>query len=109
MKFLVAFMVACVLLSGCQSGACIKVGGTYKDSGGEIQYCFGQAQSDAAGVPAFEATNEAGETETLFGLDEETIEKIKDKIKELTGMDASAIKQGEEEHPVKAVLRMIEK
>ena len=98
-----------VLFSGCQTGGCIKIDGTYGEYGGGIEYCFDGKQAKESGTPAFVEKGAGGE-KTLFGFDMDIIEKIKDKLKDSLGMKALEAGPAEvtEQHPVKELLELLE-
>lgn len=105
-KILLVLLFACIpLFVGC-AGSCVKVGGSYGDSGivGEVEYCFSKDKSENSGVPTFES--DIGD---LFGFDRETISKIRDKLKEVTGLKTSGIKDKKAQniHPAKEILQIL--
>ncbi len=98
-----------VLFSGCEMGGCIKVGGSYGEFGGDVEYCFDGKQAKESGTPAFIEKTEDGE-KTLFGFDLDIIEKIKEKLKSVIGMKAMETESAEttEQHPVRELLDLLE-
>lgn len=101
---LICMMIA-ISISGCNSGGCIKVGGSYKDAGGEIEYCFDAKKSKTAGAPAFEE-NSGEESKTLFGFTEEEINSLLDKLKDKADIGIKAVSQ-DDDHPVRELKKMI--
>jgi hypothetical protein len=104
LKFLVLFMLPALLLS-C-AGSCLKVGGSYKDVAGDIEYCFNAQKSKDAGVPAID-----GEGQTFFGITgeqiKEILEKLKDKAKDAAGI--KSVGASSPGHPVKQLLLEIKR
>lgn len=71
------FILACI--GGC-AGQCIKIGGTYKDYTGELEYCFSKFETKKEGVPVL--ITKEGDKIFAFDLKDITdINKIIDEIK----------------------------
>ena len=97
-------LVLCIGSLGCGTGHCIKVGGTYKDFGGSLEYCFDKAKSQEAGAPAFTGDKSG----TVFGIDKDTIDKIKDALKDKLGIGAKALSSAPgRKHPVRELFEII--
>lgn len=98
-------------LSGCGSGACIKIGGGYKDYAGEVEYCFDKAKSEEIGVPILEEKTSEGSKE-IFGFDLDQVKAIWDKLKGLktetpTASTRSTPAPVSDKHPAKEILEFI--
>lgn len=126
---LVITMIVFYAANGC-GGHCIEVAGGYKGVDGTVKYCFGQGESDAAGVPVFSvnAGGLSGIGEKIYGFTKKQVEKIKDKLRglkekylgaepgELAKVAGEGAKEGlttgttsaaMEKHPVREILEIL--
>lgn len=98
MKRLLLFMSFFFFFFGCAGNHCISVGGGYGEIEGNIEYCYDSTKSLESGVPTFETQDE-----TIFGFNLDTVEKIRDILKEKLG-----ILSKEKKHPVREIRELIE-
>lgn len=88
MKFLFLSLFVIVMISGCGTGSCIKIGGSYQGISGDIEYCFNGQKTEAVGRPVLENTKDA--SQSLLGITDTDIDKIlgsiQDKVKDAIGI-----------------------
>lgn len=108
MRTIIIFLV-CVCLVGCAGGCaghCIKLGAGYEGVAGEVAYCFDQAESDAAGVPAWTITADEATVDKLYGFTKDQVQRIWDKLK---GKVKEAVGLSEPSHPVQSILKELDR
>ena len=104
-KIIFLLVLYTIIISGCQNGGCIKVGGTYGEYTGDVQDCFDSQESNTAGVPVFSVTKE-GESQEIYGL---PLDKIKYVVNQLRGkLGISALEEGEKKHPVQELFDLLD-
>ncbi len=98
MRYWIIFLIMC---GGC-AGSCISLGGSYDGKySGNIEYCFDAAESEKAGVVAFDT----GNGEKVYSFDEEIIQGLLDKLKDKIGIKSA---ENEAKHPVKELMELME-
>lgn len=86
MKYFMTMVIFSTLLfTGCQNGGCIKIGGSYQDYDGNIEYCFDKEKSQSAGEVVLAKTNESGEKEEIYGMTGDEISSIVDELLGVVG------------------------
>jgi len=93
---LLSIILLCIFIAGC-AGHCIRVGGSYKDYSGDLEYCFNSQKSKDTGVPVIEETKETGETKDFFGFDMDQIKSIYDRVKGVTASSESRAVRDDED------------
>ena len=98
-----AFLLVLSLVVSCGGRHCISVGGNYEGVDGSVEYCYDAGEAEKAGAPVFR-----DEKKTWFGIDENTLSDLVDKLKEEVGgltMESTAVQ--EDEHPMRQLLRLL--
>ena len=99
-----------IVFAGCESGGCIKVGGSYQGVAGDVEYCF---NGKGTGAPAFTETTEDGTEKEFFGFTEDQLNGILEKITDIGGqIGVLSVKkadadQGEPVHPATRILEVL--
>ena len=78
----IVIVILGAIVGGCAGKHCFSAGGDYKGIAGDVEYCFDNAAAKDAGVPAI--TDSKTQT-TYFGLTEEQLKSINEKLKSLMG------------------------
>ena len=110
--YIFAIFSVFIIFPGCQmfQGSCITIEGSKGEYSGGITYCFDTKKSESLGNPVMTGEDENGEMQEFFGISEDDINKIIDKIEGEgdVSVNAQGVEEREEKHPVERLKELLE-